>query len=101
MCIEATIPDGRRIKTIGELRECVPAVPVLYKQFKETPPDDMCLCPVDLGKTVEPLGWRVDVDDDGEIFIVIVSAEPRCGFHNERRVRCSLPSGHNGDCEFS
>ena len=75
MCIEVRIPDGRVISSIGDLRKSVPAEPVLYKQYKEIPPDDCCLCAIDLDKTVEPLGWRVDVDEDGELFVVAGAAE--------------------------
>jgi len=70
MCTLVKTPSGLWISTIGQLRESIPAEPVLYKIYNEMPPDHCCLCAIDLDKTVKPLGWRMEVDDDGDVVIL-------------------------------
>jgi hypothetical protein len=75
MCIEVTTPGGRKISTIGELRTHIAAELVLYEAYKEMPPDETCLCPINLDKTVQPLGWHLNIDEFGDITMLAEAAE--------------------------
>jgi hypothetical protein len=60
MCDEITI-DGRTLETIRELRAALPTAQIIKsRHYKALPPDDACLCGVDICATLVQAGCDYD-----------------------------------------
>ena len=60
MCDEITI-DGRTLETIRELRAALPTARIIKsRHYKSLPPDDACLCGVDICATLMQAGCDYD-----------------------------------------
>lgn len=59
MCDTLTTPDGRELGTIADVKDLlgdrdVPVDP----DYPPDIPEECCLCPVDLDKVCQMMGWR-------------------------------------------
>jgi len=68
MCVLVEVL-GKWCETVGDLRDSVPCEPVKSEHYGLMPPDDACLCGIDISKTLDAAGVLFFQDEGGDFHV--------------------------------
>ena len=59
MCVTLKLPDGRELTQTEELRQLMGEEPPWLGGYEDLAGEDVCLCPINLDRAAEVLGYRL------------------------------------------